>query len=98
MWLLILSAQYTLLCALSLLLSMSAFEAATLCSPPVDRWAPPSPQAKSSSPVLLLLGRSDHLLFFASPHHSSYKSIGCDWVSVFLILSPDHYPLFPVLK
>ena len=65
MWLLILSAQYTLLCALSLLLSMSAFEAATLCSPPVDRWAPPSPQAKSSSPVLLLLCRSDNLLFFA---------------------------------
>ena len=51
MWLLILSAQYTLLCALSLLLSMSAFEAATLCSPPVDRWAPPSPQA---NPLLRL--------------------------------------------
>ena len=49
----------------ALLLSLrSAFEAATHCSPAVDRWAPPSPQANLLLRVCSPPCACDHRLFF----------------------------------
>ena len=80
-------AQYGALPPPALLLSLSAFEAATHCSHPVDRWAPPSPQANpllslcSSCSVALIICLS--LLGRPVPFQSARSN-----VTVYLILCP----------